>query len=647
MDPRGDPRTVNSLKPLHDPQAQEDIDIRHLKDTQDTLVDPHKDPHIKDRVIHKAEVTHQDPQDHQDTQATVPQTVQGVDPRVPHQTSIHHSPQERILPDLEVQEVHPEVPQEVPPDIQIAILAILQILRHQDTRLQRNLQMVEVHLAAHPVAHPEVHREATHPIRWHHQTLSHHHQVDLQEVIQANIPHTQGVHLVAHQVVHLQTVVELHLHLHLQDHRPHLQDPLHPRQYLGLPHRHRLPKMAHLLVHLGLKPLDPLLMDLHIPKKDHQVVHHLELPLQDLQHPHKDQVMPHRPSKGPCPPTDPLLPALPIRLMAHLDHKQVLLDPKDLLVHHQVDLQVVLIVVLQADLKVDPKVDHQVHQLLGHLVDPLADHRVDPLVDHPADHPADHLAGRQVDHRDIPAIQDMVLHMGVLPITIREDLIQADLHPIKGTHLTLEAPHILDMDSIQATLDPLDLPILKLHLHMVAHPMEVPHTLNPVGIQEAHHTHPLADTHPRLAKVIHLPMVNIQGPLEVIIPHHPSIIKATHHHRRRAMDNTGDPILQDQEVKWVLLIQVIQEVPLAHLQANTLVTIKQEVAILVIQVVHLDPILDLAVLLQLEHLVDPLVVPQVQHPQQVGPRLDLQQERHLRPQFPVPLNKNRILKKLL
>ena len=227
-----------------------------------------------------------------------------------------------------------------------------------------------------------------------------------------------------------------------------------------------------------------------------------------------------------------------------------------------------------------------------------------------------------------------------------------DLHPIKGTHLTLEAPHILDMDIIQATLDPLDLPILKLHLHMVAHPMEVPHTLNPVGIQEAHHTHPLADIHPRLAKVTHLPMVNIQDPLEVIIPHHPSIIKATHRHRRRATDNTGDPIPQDLEVKWVPLIQVIQEVPLAHLLANTLVTIKQEVAILVIQVVHLDPILDLVVLLQLEHLVDPLVahlgvVPQVQHPQQVGPRLDLQQERHLRPQFPVPLNKNRILKKLL
>lgn len=643
MDPRGDHRTVNSLKPLHDPQAQEDIDIRRLKDTQDTLVDPHKDPRIQDRVIHKAEVTHQDPQDHQDTQATVPQTVQGVDPRETHQTSIHHTHQERILLDLEVQEVHPEVPQEVPLDIPIAILAILQILRHQDTRLQRNLQMVEVHLAANPVvhqvAHPEVHRVATHPIRWHHQTLSHLHQVDLQGVIQANIPHTQAAHLVARQVVHLQTVVELHLLRHLQDHRPHLQDHLHPRQYLGLPHRHHLPKMAHLLVHLGLKPPDPPLMDLHIPKKDHQVVHHLELPLQDLQHPHKDQVMPHRPSKGPCPPTDPLLQALPIRLMAQPDHRQVLLDPKDLLVHHQVDL----IVVLQADLKVDPKVDHQVHQLLVHLVDPL----VGLQVDLQELHLADHLAGHQVDHRDILAIRDMVL-----PITTREDLIQADLHQIKGTHHTLEDPHILDMDSIQATLDPLDLPILKLHLHMVAHPMEVPHTLNPVGIQEAHHTHPLADTHPRLAKVTHLPMVNIQGPLEVIIPHHPSIIKATHHHRRRAMDNTEGPILQDQEVKWVLLIQVIQEVPLAHLLANTLVTIKQEVAILVIQVVHLDPILDPVVLLQLEHLVDPLVahlgvVPQVQHPRQVGPRLDLQQERHLRPQFPVPLNKNRILKKLL
>lgn len=639
-----------------DPQAQEDIDIRHLKDTQDTLVDPHKDPRIQDRVIHKVEVTPQDPKDHQDTQATVPQTVQGVDPRVPHQTSIHHTPQERILPDLEVQEVHPEVPQEVPLDIPIAILAILQILRHQGTRLQRNLQMVEVHLAAHLVVHPEVLRVATHPIRWHHQTLSHLHQVDLQEVIQANILHTQEAHLGAHQGVHLQTVVEPHLHLHLQGHQPHLQDHLHPHQYLGLPHHHRLPKMAHLLVHLGLKPQDPPLMDPHIPKKDPQVVHHLELPLQDLQHPHKDQVMPHRPSKGPCPPTDLLLPALPNRLMAHLDHRQVLLDPKDLLVHHQVDLQVALIVVL--------KVDHQVHQLLGHLVDPLVDPKVglqvDPLVGlqvdllevHLADPLADHLAGPQVDHRDILDIQDMVLHMGVLPITIREDLIQEDLHPIKGTHLTLEAPHILDMDSIQVTLDPLDLPILKLHLHMVAHPMEVPHTLNPVGIQEAHHIHPLADTHPRLAKVTHLPMVNIQDPLEVIIPHHPSIIKATHHHRRRAMDNIGAPTLQDLEVKWVLLIQVIQEGPLAHLLANTLVTIKQEVAILVIQVVHLDPILDLVVLLQLEHLVDPLVahlgvVPQVQHPQQVGPHLDLQQERHLRPQFPVPLNKNRILKKLL
>ena len=219
--------------------------------------------------------------------------------------------------------------------------------------------------------------------------------------------------------------------------------------------------------------------------------------------------------------------------MAHLDHKQVLLDPKDLLVHHQVDLQVDLTVVLQADLKVDPKVDHQVHQLLGHLVDhrvdpladPLLDPLVDPLVDLLVDHLVDPLAGHQVDLRDILAIQDMVLHMGVLPITIREDLIQADLHPIKGTHLTLEAPHILDMDRIQATLDPLDLPILELHLHMVAHPMEVPHTLNPAGIQEAHHTHPLADIHPRLAKVTHLPMVNIQDPLEVIIPHHPSIIQ--------------------------------------------------------------------------------------------------------------------------
>ena len=37
------------LVKLQDPQAQEDIDIRHLKDTQDTLVDPHKDPHIQDR----------------------------------------------------------------------------------------------------------------------------------------------------------------------------------------------------------------------------------------------------------------------------------------------------------------------------------------------------------------------------------------------------------------------------------------------------------------------------------------------------------------------------------------------------------------------------------------------------------------------
>lgn len=329
--------------------------------------------------------------------------------------------------------------------------------------------------------------------------------------------------------------------------------------------------------------------------------------------------------------------------MARLDHRQVLMAPKDLLVHHQVDLQVALTVVL--------KVDHQVHQLLGHLVDPLVGLQLDLLEVHLGDPLADHLAGHQVDHQDILAIQDMVLHMGVLPITIREDLIQEDLHPIKGTHLTLEVPHILDMDSIQATLDPLDLPILKLHLHMVAHPMEVPHTLNPVGIQEANHTHLLADTHPRLAKVTHLPMVNIQGPLEVIIPHHPSIIKATHHHRRRAMDNTGGPILQDLEVKWVLLTQVIQEVPLAHLLANTLVTIKQEVAILVIQVVHLGPILDLVVLLQLEHLVDPLVAhlgdPQVQHPQQVGPRLDLQQEQHLRPQFPVPLNKNRILKKII
>ena len=34
---------------MQDPQAQEDIDIRRLKDTQDTLVDPHKDPHIQDR----------------------------------------------------------------------------------------------------------------------------------------------------------------------------------------------------------------------------------------------------------------------------------------------------------------------------------------------------------------------------------------------------------------------------------------------------------------------------------------------------------------------------------------------------------------------------------------------------------------------
>ena len=110
-----------------------------------------------------------------------------------------------------------------------------------------------------------------------------------------------------------------------------------------------------------------------------------------------------------------------------------------------------------------------------------------------------------------------------------------------------------------------------------------------------------------------------------------------------------DPIL---DLVVLLQLEHLVDPLLAHLLANTLVTIKQEVAILVIQVVHLDPILDLEVLLQLEHLVDPLVahlgvVPQVQHPQQVGPRLDLQQERHLRPQFPVPLNKNRILKKLL
>ena len=37
------------LVKLQDPQAQEDIDIRRLKDTQDTLVDPHNDPHIQDR----------------------------------------------------------------------------------------------------------------------------------------------------------------------------------------------------------------------------------------------------------------------------------------------------------------------------------------------------------------------------------------------------------------------------------------------------------------------------------------------------------------------------------------------------------------------------------------------------------------------
>merc|ERR1712223_2098781 len=81
--------------------------------------------------------------------------------------------------------------------------------------------------------------------------------------------------------------------------------------------------------------------------------------------------------------------------------------------------------------------------------------------------------------------------------------------------------------------------------------------------------------------------------------------------------------------------------------ANILVMIKPGEAILVIQVVHLDLILDLGVLLLLEHQVVLLVlVHPEQHPQvvELHLHLDLQQELHPRPQFPVRLNKNRILK---
>jgi len=287
-----------------------------------------------------------------------------------------------------------------------------------------------------------------------------------------------------------------------------------------------------------------------------------------------------------------------------------------------VDLLVVLLVVHLVGLQVDLLVVLQV----VHLVDL-------------------HLEARQ----DILDILRMVLHTADLPIMDREDPILD--HLAKGILRTQEVRPTLVMvtTNTQGTLDPQGLLILKPHLLMEALPMEVRPIHLQVDILEVPRIPHQVDTHPHLAKVIHH-MVSIQDLLVVVTLHPLSIIKAIPHHRRRDMDNTEVPILQVQEVKWVHLIP---EVHLDHLVvpldilANILVMIKPGEAILVIQVVHLDLILDLGVLLLLEHQVVLLVlVHPDQHPQvvELHPHLDLQQELHPRPQFPVRLNKNRILK---
>ena len=294
-----------------------------------------------------------------------------------------------------------------------------------------------------------------------------------------------------------------------------------------------------------------------------------------------------------------------------------------------VDLLVVLLAVYLVGLQVDLLV-----VLQGvHLVGPQVDLQV-----------ALHLEARQ----DILDILRMVLHTADLPIMDREDLILD--HLAKGILRTQEVHPTLVMvtTNTQGTLDHQGLLILKPHLLMEALPMEVRPIHLQVDILEVPRIPHQVDTHPRLAKVIHH-MVSIQDLLVVVTLHPLSIIKAIPHHRRRDMDNTEVPILQVQEVKWVHLIPEVhldhQVVP--HILANILVMTKPGEAILVIQVVHLDLILDLGVLLLLEHQVVLLVLVLLgQHPQVVGlhPHLDLQQELHLRPQFPVRLNKNRILK---
>jgi len=380
-------------------------------------------------------------------------------------------------------------------------------------------------------------------------------------------------------------------------------------------------------------------MDHHIPQNDPLVVLHLELHLQDLQHHHNDQVK-HLPlNKEPC-----LLPDLP--LQAHpILHMAQQVHPA--LMGLQVDLPVDLPVVHTVVLLVDHREALQVDLMADLMVDLLEVHQVGHLVDIQV---ALHLGAHQ-DILDILRIDLLVLHIVVLPIMGREGLILD--HLIKGTLLTLEVHPILDMVTIniQGTLDPQDLPILKPHPHMEDLPMVVHPIPLQVDIQEVPRIPHQVVTHPHLAKAILHHMVNIQDPLEAIIPHPLSIIKAIPHHRRRDMDNTEDPILQVQEVKWAHLIQ---EVPQDHqaprILANILVMIKLGEAILVIQVVHLDPILDLVVLL-LAHQVVLLevllvLVPRGQGPQvaELHPHLDLQQEQHLRPQFPARLNKNRILK---
>ena len=295
-----------------------------------------------------------------------------------------------------------------------------------------------------------------------------------------------------------------------------------------------------------------------------------------------------------------------------------------------VDLLVVLLVVHLVGLQVDLLVVLQV----VHLVGPQVDLQV-----------ALHLEA----HQDILDILRMVLHTVDLPIMDREDLILD--HQAKGILHTQEVRPTLVMvtTNTQDTLDPQGLLILKPHLLMEALPMEVRPIHLQVDILEVPRIPHQVDTHPRLAKVIHH-MVSIQDLLVVVTLHPLSIIKAIPHHRRRDMDNTEVPILQVQEVKWVHLIPEVHledhQVP-RDILANILVMIKPEEAILVIQVVHLDLILDLGVLLLLEHQVVLLVLVLLdQHPQvvELHPHLDLQQELHPRPQFPVRLNKNRILK---